>query len=194
LPEYRVYGIIYIMNWRSVGENLNSADEALFNNSFDSALAIYHSILSERPLVDKDKQHYLFRRLALGYTAVGANTEARECFNNAFNISQSGADFALTFYDRGISLMGRGLFKEAIEDFKTARDAYGFPIYNTGDRAVLQLIEDRIQECLESTPRMDKFGTEDMLDWTLPVANRPGQTTIEILANWPEKSENSSNN
>ena len=165
------------MNWRIIGESLNSADQALYEGH-GSAIDLFRSILTERLVKDRQMQHFIFRRLALGYTAIGAHKEARRSFNNAFELSRTDTDFAQVFYDRGKSYLDRGLHGEALSDFLAALDSYEQPQDNN---AVIRLIQDRIAEC--------EVYTESSDDWDHPVADRPGQSTTEILANWDETSQ-----
>jgi tetratricopeptide (TPR) repeat protein len=182
------------MSWNLIAERHDQAANAAFHNHFEVALDIYHSTLSDRSFNDRDQRHFLFRQLALGYIALDAPIEARSSFNSAFELSKTDTDFAKVFYDRGLSLIDRGLFAEAIEDFRAARQAYGLPPDNDKSEAVLRLIEDRIQECevsLASTrdkPGTGNLTTKDSGDWPVPVANRPGESTSEILASWGERS------
>jgi tetratricopeptide (TPR) repeat protein len=183
------------MSWESIGSQLTEADEAALGGHNNSAIDIYHSLLVAERKKGREIQHYLFRRLALGYTAIGADKEARSSFNAAFDLSRTDTDYAEVFYDRGISLMNRGLFIEAIEDFRAALLAYGSAIHNEGPAAVLRLIEDRIQECKAGIIlAQDKPGTdnkllgEDTSEWSMSVADRPGESTSEILVSWDERS------
>ncbi|HET9721665.1 MAG TPA: hypothetical protein VFP32_01395 [Candidatus Saccharimonadales bacterium] len=170
------------MNWRIIGESLNSADQALYEGS-DLAIDIYRSILTEQPVKDRQMQHYVFRRLALGYTAVGAHKEARQSFNSAFELSRTNNDFSRVFYDRGRSYMDRSLFMEAREQFRMALEAHE---QENVDPSILQLIEERIGECEEAMAAND--------EWQIPVADRPGQSTSEILVEWEERSQNTAAN
>jgi len=165
--------------WKSVGEQLDTADEALFSGRKESAYNLYLSLLTQQEIGSRRIHHFLYRRYALGCTAIGRLDEADRAFGFALEISLDDSDRAKVFHDQAESFVMRQMHTTAAEHYQKAIDAYSA---HRGDRdaasTVVTMINDKLaQTSLEAGP-----------DW--PGHQQPiAADTVSTLMLWPDTKE-----